>query len=244
MKNFKLIIITSFLVSFTASANFQYLNESELGSSTTGGNAEATSANLKQTSTFVIGKDKYIFNGVYNYAESAGTVVVRNWAIGSRIDHTTQKKLDLFVGLNANGNKFSGYYERFDVDLGAKHYLSKPKDENDKNKFYVELGLRWAKENRVNPDSDFNDEIIQGRLFIEYQQELHKNFYYDFTLENIGNLEHPGRYRGIFTASANSVMTKYLTLKLAYNATYDDYLSKEGLKRLDYTYTTSILANF
>ena len=71
MNKILLAFFTTFLISFSTYAEFQYLNESELGSSVTGGNAEASSANLKQTSTFVFGKDKYIFNGVYNYAESA-----------------------------------------------------------------------------------------------------------------------------------------------------------------------------
>jgi hypothetical protein len=221
-----------------------YLNETELGQTASGGNSETLSINLQQKSTFIVGNEKYILKGSYVYAKSGEVLIVRNWSASTRIDHTTQKKLDLFLGVDVNGNKFTGFKERFDIDLGAKHYFTKPIDNEDKNLFYIELGLRYSKENRVVHDSGFNDEIVQGRLFIEYQNQINKSFYMDYTLENIGNLEHPGRYKGIFTASLNSYMTKFLTLKLTYGASYDDYLSSQNLKQLDYTYTTSILASF
>lgn len=237
-------MLSSIFITTFAIADFSYHNETEVGQTSVGGNAKAVSANLKQTSTFILGQEKFIVNGSYQYAESANVVIVRNWSVSTRIDHTTEKKLDTFVGLQSSGNKFSGFYERFDVDLGLKHYLTKPKTETDKNLFYVELGARWSKENRKKPANNFNDEIIQGRFFIEFQKQINQNFYTDFSLENIGNLEHPGRYRGIFMASVNSIMTQYLTLKVSYQVNYDDYLSNEGFKRLDYTYTTSILANF
>lgn len=244
----KCIIILIFLFSVAAisqeKSNFQYLNETEVGQTTVGGNADTLSMNMKQKSTFVVGKEKYIVEGSYLYATAGEVLTARSWDVKTRIDHTTRKKLDVFGAILVQGNKFMGFYERFEFDLGLKHYLTKPKTEKDKNKFFVELGLKQVKENRTVKQITFNDNPTALRLFFEYSHDLSKNAYFESSLENIGNIDSPGRFRSNFTATLNSKMTDIFTLKLSYTAKYDDYLSQEGFKQLDYLYTTSLLANF
>lgn len=248
MINFKIKLIflaLSILGSLTAEAKINYLNNTEIGQTTTGGNSESLLINVTQKSTFVHNENKkLILNGSYLYGQYSGYISIRRWNIGTRFAYKVFKNFDSFIAQNISGDKSRGFQERFDSDLGIKHYLKKSNVKEVHDNIYIELGPRYSKENRTSRDADFNDTSFIARLYIAIEKQITKTFYLNFNLESLGNLEKPGRYRSVFKASANSTINNYLTLKIKYTALYDDFMSSENLDELDYVYTTSIAASF
>lgn len=238
-----ILLLSLIFIGANAYGKYTYSNESEVGQTTTGGNAETVLFNAGQMSKWVNDHHQLQFDGSYLYGEAQDNLNVRNWSAKLTFTRDLSEHFGIFASQQAEGNPFQGFYERFNTDLGATIYIIKPTKENIKE-LKFELGLRYSKENRIVFDPNFKSKNYQSRGAMFYTQPISKTFLIKDELEMIGNINSPGRFRANNVFSLENTLTEMLSLKISYTLKYDDYLPSQGLKELDYIYTTSLLAKF
>jgi putative salt-induced outer membrane protein len=238
------IKILLFLLLHNVIAWAQYSNESEVGQTTTGGNAESQLVNFRQLSKYTINNKEFKLEGRYLYGEANEKLNVRNWNVKLTYTHNLTERFGFQASQQAEGNPFQGYYERFNTDMGGVYHFRKPKPERKDDYTRLEVGLRYSKENRIRFDPNFDSSIAQTRTAYVFSRKLNQHVIFKEELEMVGNIQSPGRFQASNTMSVQASLNSLFSLKITYILRYDDYLPSQNLKPLDYIYTTSLLAKF
>jgi putative salt-induced outer membrane protein YdiY len=238
----KLIAVCLVVLSSTAMAKFT--NETGLSIITTGGNTETETYNLKTESKKTWDKDAVSFGGHYTLgtAGEENVETVRNWDIFTQYTRSITKKLGAFLGAEFEGNEFAGYKQRQNYDAGARYQFI----DTDENKFFSELGLRYTIEQTT--DTEEQNGLVRndtkGNLYLEWEQVLNVNVNYKFWVRYLPNFTRGEDYQINFEPSLNVTLSKSFSLSLGYTGRYDNQLNPGAEERLDWTYTTSLIAKF
>lgn len=166
----------------------------------------------------------------------------RNWDVKAKYEHTLTKYIDGFLAIQYQGNEFSGYKQRENIDLGAKYILKN----TDKTQSFFELGARYTIEMKVVRD-DKNEDVFnfsKGRLYYEIVHKKSEDLSYKFWIEYLPNFTESEDYLITYEPSVAFILSNTFSLKTAYKAMYDNLPNIEGNKYTDYTFTTSLLAKF
>jgi putative salt-induced outer membrane protein len=249
-------ILFAFLIINNALATDSVVkNESELSLIQTGGNSSVETYNLKTESNLKKEKKSYSFGGHYTLGSSEQTDTngdkekiesARNWDFHTRYEQDMSEKFSGFFGLQYEGDEFSGYKQRENIDLGAKYIITK----TDKVNSFTELGARYTIERKVLRDDDNEDvfNYTKARLYYEFARKSSESFSYKFWAEYIPNFTESKDYLISFEPSINYVLSNTFSLKTAYKGVYDNEPALDAAKNrneyLDYTFTTSIIAKF
>lgn len=230
-------------------------NESELSLIQSGGNSSVETYNAKTEFSLKKEKRSYSFGGHYTLGSSEKILddgekekieSARNWDAHTRYEQELSKNFGGFLGLQYEGDEFSGYKQRENIDLGAKYTLTK----SDRVKSFLELGARYTVERKVTRDEDNEDvfRYTKGRLYYEFSRKSSDSLSYKFWTEYIPNFTENEDYMVSFEPSINYVLSSTFSLKTAYKGVYDNQPSLDKFNNrneyLDYTFTTSLLAKF
>jgi putative salt-induced outer membrane protein len=224
-------------------------NETQVSIIQTGGNSVAETYSAK-TLTVLNTEHQwlYTFSGHYNlsrYKDNGDRVnieSVRNWSVALKPEREFGEKLSIFSQIQYEGNKFSGYSQRDNFDIGAKYKMINTL----KKKFSLEIGYRYTVERKFDTvaDVDSIQHDNKARLYTEYQLIPNKSLSYKFWLEYLPNFTTKEDYLIKFEPSVSIILTNMFSLNFAYNGTYDNSPAIDGNEYLDFTYTTSIIAKY
>ena len=247
-----LLIFIFTLISYQAQAAIEKVkNESELTFIQTGGNSNVESYNLK-TATSILTQDYtfslsgHYFLSTYEKEDENGSLQdiesARNWDIALKGERNLSKRFNAFSQVQFEGDKFSGYTQRDNYDIGGKYKIIT----TDKENLFVELGYRYTVERKAEPAED-EDSIKydnKGRLYAEYDKKISEALSSKFWIEYLPNFTEEEDYIISFEPSLSVLLNNIFSLKMAYKGIYDNQPNIEGNKYLDFNYTTSLIARY
>ncbi len=222
------------LLSFNSLA--QYANESELGIVVTGGNTELEVYNAKTKNTYTADKNTFTLGGHYMYGTSFNEENSRNWDVNAKVDHGFSKKIGIFLGTVYEGDEFAGIDNRLNGDLGASYKIYK----SDNGQAIGEAGYRYRREENL-AGTVLNQH--QGRIYLEGKRTPSKDITLKFWTEYLPNFTDSEDWQLNFEPSFQYNFHSNLALKWGYLGRYDN-LPVPGNKKFDFTYMTSLIANF
>lgn len=249
MRNIFVLVI---LLPVFAFAETKFSNESEVSIVQTGGNSTVETYNAKTLSKWEKAKRSYSLGGHYTLGTSEQTdettgdtenaESARNWDVNLKYDQKLTKTIDGFAAIQYEGDKFAGYNQRENLDVGLKHIMKN----TDKLKTFIEAGARYTIERRVERNED-NEDVLnftKGRLYYEISHQKNESLSYKFWVEYLPNFTEAQDYMISYEPSIAFVLDGNFSLKTAYKAIYDNEPNVEGNEYTDYTFTTSLLAKF
>ena len=231
----------------------QWKNQSELAALVTGGNTEIETYNLKSESTLKKEKRSYSFGGHYTLGtkgidndadgefdgkeESA-----RNWDAHARYTQDLSAKTAAFIQVMFEGDRFAGYKQRQNYDLGGKYKFV----ESEKLNSFATLAYRYTIEQTVTRNEDDEDVFNDNKAvtYYEINKEIRKGFSYKFWIEYIYNFTRTEDFLINFEPSLAFAMSETFSVKIAYKGMYDNEPATEGNEQMDWQYTTALLASF
>lgn len=257
MKSILLVLLVPFIVFAETepakeAAETKFNNESELSLIQTGGNSTVETYNGKTKSTWTKGKRIYSFGGHYTlgYSEVTDDTTgddekkenVRNWDVNGRYEQVLSKSINGFSAVKYEGDEFSGYKQRENLDIGLKYIISN----TDTTKSSFELGARYTIEKSITRDEDNEDvfNYTKARMYYEVTYTQSKTVVYKFWTEYLPNFTESDDYLVTYEPSVALALSNTFSLKTSYKAVYDNQPNIEGNENTDYTFTTSLLAKF
>ncbi len=230
---------------------FEVKNESELSIIQTTGNTEVSTYNAKTKTTLEF--EKYIttlgghyFLSFYQDEDENGDNVniesAKNWDYYAKLERTLTKKVNGFVQVQIEGDKFSGYTQRNNHDFGGKFKFIQTK----KKSFFSELGLRYTVEYKddVDQDEDGIKKSNKGRVYFEFSESLNETLSYKLWLEYLPNFTEGDDYMINYEPSLSVLLSNTFSLKLSYNSAYDNVPADSENEKHDIKYTTSLIARY
>jgi putative salt-induced outer membrane protein YdiY len=245
-------------------------NKSELGYVVTGGNAEAESSSLKQTSVYKWSGGSITYKGHYLSASgqvpdsnnpdpqaTKNEITAENWSSALRYDKViTPKWFNIFASYGWRGDRFQGVEYGQDLDFGGKYHTANSKE----FKQFFELGYRYTREffatNAANTNcSGVNETVGTGvcfypefhylRVYGQIDYEYSKSFSMGAWIEYLPSVVNFSKDQRInFSPYITSVLTDMFSLKVAYESRYRHERAPGTRANTDFTFTTSLLASF
>ena len=217
----------------------QLSHESEVSIVASSGNSPFETYNFKTTNDYEWTQYEINFGGHYQLGTvgDTQTEVARNWDVAGNFTKNIDKVLKGLIGAQIEGDRFAGYSERNNLDLGFvwKHINT------DIVKFRSELSFRQTVEvpleGSINKDSKM-------RLFLQYEDKLNENVRYKVWVEYLPNFTTPDDYMLNFEPSLQVTLSSIFSLKLSYKGMYDNRPAISTRKYLDAFYSTSLIAKF
>lgn len=246
-----ILLLVGMLLALSVQA--QWSNESALTMIQTGGNTELETYSAKSESTLKKEKRSYRFGGHYTLGtrgvDSNGDgnfdgkeETARNWDAHTRYTQNISLKTSAFVGIIYQGDEFAGYERRENYETGGKYKFVESKKLNS----FVTLAYRYTIEQTVEENDEgidkFNDH--KAVTYYEINRVVREGFSYKFWIEYVYNFTRTEDYLINFEPSLAFALNEVFSVKLAYKGMYDNLPASEGLERMDYQYTTALLANF
>lgn len=249
-------------------------NQSELGYVVTGGNAESETTSVKQKSEYLWLNDKIRFTGHYIQASGlvdtptptapnaqSNRTTAENWSAALRYDRViTPKWFNAYLGYGWRGDRFQGVSEGQDIDFGGTYFTANKKE----FKHFFELGYRYTREfytadprdvaiaNGEDPTTACSGvgqcrypEFHYIRIFTQADYAYSKTFTMGLWFEYLPSITNFSEDQRInFSPYITSVLTDIFSLKVAYESRYRFKAAIPGNEYTDFTFTTSLLANF
>lgn len=232
------LIPTNF--AFAEEVKTTFKNQSELGVVIAGGNTKSQTVNLKTNSEYTWSKNLLRGYGALLYGKADGEINARNWNAGLRYEREVGKRLSLFFGILYEVDKFAGYDSRRSADLGVKYYFIKEQD----HYLFNEGGYRYTYEDRV--DGSAKDSLTShiARLYAEWGKNLSETTKIKFWAEYLPDFADSNNYKLNFEPSLQMIVRENFSVKLAYKGNYQNQPATAENLQFDYTYTTSLVADF
>lgn len=224
----------------TAPAVFK--NESEAGVVVTAGNAPTQTFNFKQANTYEWSGNLFKGSGSYLKSSTRDTETALTWSLGLRYERVLIERLNAFLGQSLESNRFAGFYQRYNSDVGGKYFLFKgsdatPKPEDDLV-WSLEGGYRFTVENR-------SAEQVQQhylRLFSDTVKNWSKTFSTRLWVEYLPNLSDTSDHQLNSELSANAALSEVFAIKVGYLVKYRTILLPPATEKLDSQFTTALVA--
>jgi len=224
-----------------SSAQLGWSQESSLGMTLNGGNSESQSFLAKQSTSYAWTENTVGTSGHYMYGRANDTDVARNWDLGVNYSHFFSENFAGLLGNSWSGDTFAGVDHRINLDAGGKYYFFGRDTKND----YLlnETGYRYQYEVRIpgQPLRYLNNHF--ARVYFDGKKSISETVFFRAWVELLPNLNRTQHYMINFEPSLGVMLTKVLSIKLAFTGMYDG-LPAVGKKNFDYIYTTSLVANY
>lgn len=242
------LLLTTIFVSFltgwspalAAEAETKFSNQSELGVVIAGGNTKSTTINLKQNSEYSWSKNKVRGYGALLYGKSENEVTARNWHAGLRYERELSPRFSLFAGFLYEVDKFAGFNSQRSFDLGAKYYFIK----EEGHYLFNETGYRNTYEDRIDGSAEDSKTSHIARVYVEWGKQLSESTKTKLWVEYLPDFADTNNYRFNFEPSLSMTVEKNFAVKLAYLGKYQNQPATAEKLKFDYTYTTSLVADF
>lgn len=236
MKLITLVNVVLFF--FSVSAFAQWAHESELGMVIVDGNSESKSTNVKQQTSYTWDKNKVETKANYTEAEQNDVKSAQSWNATLRYERAISEKLSAFVAHGAEGDRFAGYLQRDNSDIGAKYtfYALENKDT-----WFAELGYRAIKTDVAYSDKE--DSTSNARFYSEIVKTFREGLSGKFWAEYVADLDDSEIYFVNAEPSLSVMLNSVFSLKLSYLIKYQNIIPA-GAEHTDTTFATALVAKF
>jgi len=211
-------------------------NKSEAGLSLTDGNTSTRTFNLSNTTSYRFEESTVQVQANYFESGAQGTLKARKWMLGGRYEMKIMGHWGAFAGESIDGDRFTGYNQRYATDLGSRLGLWHV----EKSRGALEIGYRHQLENRV--DGQLTSEIL--RLFIETNYQWTSELSVVLASELLPVLNRGNDWHWNSELDLEMKLSGILRLKNAYGFKYAHAPVTSGLKNLDQMLITSLVADF
>lgn len=240
-------------VGFSSSAFSQkkpFSSVNELAIVSTGGNSNMETYNAKTENKYKENKRTYGISGHYTLGlsdqgeESESDDLVesaRNWDARGSYEQELTNNISAVAALQYEGDVFSGYLQRENHDIGGKYNFI----DTDKKTLYLEVGYRYTEERRTEEDEDgrslffFNKGVVTAEL-----QRKQETFTYGLWLQYVPNFTESEDYQINVEPTFTVIINDLFSMKVSYKGNYDNEPNVEGNERLDWKYTTALVARY
>jgi putative salt-induced outer membrane protein len=226
----------------SATPKSPWTNESQAAIVQTSGNSKTESYSLKQLSSYTRDKNTLKANASYlkTAAENATTnqkeETALKWDAGARYEHAISDQWSSFVGYMVESDRYAGYMQRHNTDLGGKYILTK----NETYDVLSEAGYRYVHQNNVNTTQiHYNS----ARLYLEGNYRFNPTNSAKLWAEYLPNFDDSKDYLTNAEASLSSAFSTMFSLKVAYLMKSDNK-PETGKEKTDTTLTTALVAKF
>jgi putative salt-induced outer membrane protein len=221
-----------------ASAHADWKDSSEAGVVVTSGNSKTMSYNLKSSTQYLFDLNTLQLDGSYLQSRNKGVTSAQSWLIGLRFERALSNQWSAFLGQSLEGDRFSGFFQRYNTDLGAKYFLYKL----DKDiLWFAEAGYRFSRENSTNGTSK---NAQKARLYSEAEKFWSKSTSTKLWVEYIPNFTVSQAWLLNGEASVSSALDSTFAVKSAYLVKYNNNPASSGVLKTDTVFTTSLVAKF
>lgn len=241
------------------------INSSELGYVVTGGNTQAETTAIKQTSEYKWKWDSVKVDG--HYLQSSGQVdaptpqnpnatenriTAENWSANFRYNKVlTPKWFSAYLGYGWYGNRFNGVKSGQKSEIGLTYFTAN----SETFKQYFELGYTYSRDLLTELPATPEDQVGVGnaiypefhliRLYAQADYSYSKTFSVGAWIEYLSGISNFTQDQRInYSPFMTSVLTDMFSLKVAYESRYRFKQPVAGNKLVDYTFTTSLIASF
>lgn len=232
-------IITTLITALISSSVFSATtNESELGILIAKGNTDAQSYSAKEQISYLWEeKNSLKFTGRYLQAKNAGIENARYWSSGLRYDLAVSHRLGFFIGELVESDKYAGFKQKYNTDIGAKYALVKEL----KFTWDAELGYRYTKENQLTGQKNNLNYI---RAYTETVKTWAEGVSTKLWFEYLPNLTIASDYQMNSELSVSAALNNVFAIKTGYLLRYDHLPNPGAHAKTDTLLTTALVAKF
>jgi putative salt-induced outer membrane protein len=230
-------LLATMLLAFSALAQAQLNNESELGIAAANGNTQTQTFTAKQINDYKWESNVIGFKSRYLNAHANGVETARYFMGGLRYEKQFSNHFGLFAGEALEKDKFAGIDKRLISDFGGKYRFI----ESEKTKLFSELGYRYMHEERLNDTFAFSH---YGRVYTEWQHQWNASFSTKYWLEYLPNITENKDWQLNTELSLSAVLSSIFSLKSGV-LLRNDNSPAPGIKyKTDTLFTTALVAKF
>jgi putative salt-induced outer membrane protein len=234
----KKLIALLLLFPFLSDAHAEYKNETEAGVVITGGNTETQTFNAKNIAEYKQNKNTYRFDGKYLEAEDRNIETAKNWLFSLRYERELSPRWSVFLAQNVEGDRFAGFRQRYNSDLGAKYFFSKREKDFI---WFAEAGYRFTYENST---ANVSKDYQKARLYTEAEKYWSTTTSTKLWVEYVPNFTQSGAWILNTEASVAAAMSRVFSIKTAYLLRHNNEPPVVTAKKTDTLFTTSLVAKF
>ena len=231
-------LFTCFIALLSTPLFASYTNESELGILVAKGNSNSESYSAKETVS-KIWKDQNSlkFSGRYLQTKTSDIENARYWMTGLRYDYLLSSQLSLFLGELLESDKYAGYNQKYNTDIGAKYAIIK----EPKFTLSSELGYRYTIENQM---TGTQNKLHYIRAYTEATKTLSEGLSAKLWFEYLPNFTVGSDYQMNSEFSISASLNNIFSLKTGYLLRYDNLPNLGIMAKTDSLLTTSLVAKF
>ncbi|RZA05145.1 MAG: DUF481 domain-containing protein [Proteobacteria bacterium] len=219
-------------------AHAELENESEAGVVVTSGNTRTQSVSFKQRTRYEWLKNVLGINGSFLQTKNGGVLTAKRWDFQLRYERELSEKLNVIVAEGVQSDRFAGYLQRLNSDLGPRYIIAR---EPDLYEVVGEITFRLSREIKTTGVREFRQ---QGRLFTEYNRQWSSTASSRFWAEFIPSLRTLRDWEFRSELSSSAAFNAIFSLKVAYLLKYDNVPATETALKRDAEFTTSLVAKF
>lgn len=215
----------------------QIANESEVGFVSLTGNSKSESFTVKQLNAYKWDKNLARFDGRYLRSTTSDIETASRWLLGLRYEREVHDRMSLFLGQNAESDRFAEIDRRYNTDAGLKYFMIRTKG----IEWFAELGYRYTTLFQIRGETQrFN----QGRLYTQYTEDFSEYVSGKAWVEYVPNFTVEQSYLINSEFSVSAALSKILSLKTAYLINYNNAERAGVRERTDTTTTVTLVAKF
>lgn len=232
------LLFFSLAAIFSQAVHSATTNESELGILLAKGNTNSESYSAQEILTYNwVEKNTLKFKGRYLQAKNSGIETVRYWLAGLRYDLAVSHRVSVFAGESLESDKYAGYNQKYNTDVGAKYALLK----EPKFLWDAELGYRYTKENQLTGQQN---NLNYVRAYTEATKLWSEGVSTKLWFEYLPNLTIGSDYQMNSELSVIAALNNVFSLKTGYLLRYDHLPNPGAHTKTDTLLTTALVAKF
>ncbi len=214
-----------------------FRNESEAGVVITSGNARSQNYQFKQSDVYRWESNLLKAEGRFLKSSSRGVETARFWTVGARYERELLDRFSLFAAQNIESDRFAGYLQRYNSDVGGKYFFVK----EEAFSWLGEAGYRYTAENRIDA-SRRNTSAL--RFYTEANRSWNTSVSSKLWIEYLPNLTASKEYRINAEASLSAALSDVFSVKTAYLLKFNHFPAPGATEKTDTWFTTSLVAQF
>lgn len=150
----------------------------------------------------------------FNRVEEENVKTAERYYAGIRGTRDLSERWNLFAGLSAERDEFSGIEQRSILELGGE-YLALP---GPRHLLSFDLALTWTDEQRVAPEND--DSSLGGLLGLDYEFEISETAVFTQGLKYYANFDNSSDWRADSLTALTANLNQRLALRVGHEIRY------------------------
>jgi putative salt-induced outer membrane protein len=215
-------------------------HESEVGIASASGNSDSNTYNVKQQTSYAYDRDKWTFTARYLNTNSNGADTAKNWDGALRFDRTLTGWWTLFASFGLEADRFAGFTQRNNHDIGTRYDLVKSNETN----LFTEVGYRYTYTMYTTAPAGVDAAANIIRVYLEGTQKVLDRTSARVWVEYLPSFNAPEDYRINFEPSFVSQLNGFLSLKIGYLVKYHNVVVAPATTYSDRLFTTALVAKF